>query len=125
MVDPKYGGVRMLRQDQNGELPLMMDTDSFIFGTVIAALTTIRSKPILSDWSNLLMDWAANRADQQSLGRVEREKRAQQVATLHFDYKLKLVELSQEFLEHEKRVGDQNKASPFLVPATQATSIAV
>ena len=119
-----YGGVRLQRKGEKDKLPLKVDVATYIFGTVIAALTTIRSKPLLSDWSNLLIDWAENQADLKELSDSERAERKLQVAMLHFEYKAKLVSLSNEFMKASQNM-PKNRWSPFLIPATQATSIAV
>ena len=124
MVDPEYGGVRIQRKDSHGKLPLKVDLATYIFGTVISALTTIRSKPLLSDWSNLLVEWAENEADLRELSDDERAERKRVVSMLHLEYKASLVALSNDFLRESEQL-PKNKWTPFLIPATQATSIAV
>lgn len=124
MVDPEFGGVRLQRKDSHGKLPLKVDIATYVFGTVIAALTTIRSKPLLSDWSNLLVDWVQNESDLKELSESDREIRRRQVSMLHLEYKASLVALSNEFLQHSEKL-PHNKRTPFLIPATQATSVAV
>ena len=122
MVDPEYGGVRLQRRDTHGKYPLKVDIATYIFGTVIAALTTIRSKPLLSDWSNLLEEWADNVP--MSLRDSDRKKLRQDAFMLHLRYKAALVSLSNSFIEETAKLS-QNKWSPFLVPASQAASVAV
>ena len=124
MTDPEYGGVRLQRKDSHGKLPLKVDLASYVYGTVIAALTTIRSKPLLSDWSNLLVDWVENEADQSALSSADRAERRREVSMLHLEYKSSLVSLSNKFLRDSEKL-PKNRWTPFLIPATQATSIAV
>jgi hypothetical protein len=118
MVDPEYGGVRMPRQGPDGKRPLMVDVSTYVFGTVISALTTIRSNPLLSDWSNLLVHWIDN---------VDHDKAVpskKEIRKLHLKYKTDLIKLSNDFLKGALSM-PKNRWAPYLNPATQASSVAV
>ena len=102
----------------------MADVSTYIFGTVISALTTIRSMPLLADWSGLLVSWVDNKADWRRLSDEDREKRKANVTKMHLDYKAKLISNANRFLK-ETLKRPQNQWSPFLNPSVQAASIAV
>lgn len=90
----------------------------------IAALTTIRSAPILSDWSGLLESWVDKKADLRRLSDSERDSRKRKVRQLHLEYKYNLIQNANKFLKELLR-RDENERCPFLNPAVQATWIAV
>jgi Lipoxygenase len=123
IVDPAYGGVRRLKNYDESK-PLLADISTYVYGTVISALTTIRSMPLLSDFSVLLETWVDNEHDWRALGDEERIQRKHYLKKLHLGYKSNLIRNANEFLtEGLKR--PPNQWSPFLDPAVQAVSIAV
>jgi len=118
-----YGGVRRPKVTDDTRQP-MTDISTYIFGTVISALTTIRSMPLLSDWSGLLTCWVDNKADWRRLSDEDRANRKKLLTEMHLDYKSKLILNANEFLK-ETLNRPQNQWSPFLNPAVQAVSVAV
>jgi Lipoxygenase len=118
MVDPSYGGVRVLKWDpmssNNTKLPYMVDIATYAFGTAVSALTTIRSLPLVSDWSNLLVYWID----------VDNVELKRQVKKLHLQYKTELMQLSNAILK-ESLTMPKNRWAPYMIPATQASSVAV
>lgn len=102
----------------------MVDVSTWVFGVVIATLTTIRSMPLLSDWSGLLESWVYNEDDLIKFSNKDREERKRIVNQLHLEYKTALVENANSFLK-ETLQRPQNQWSPFLNPSVQACSIAV
>ena len=56
--DPEYSGVRMREFDNDGELPTIVDIGSYVFGTSISSLTTVRCAPLLADWTPLYVHYA-------------------------------------------------------------------
>uniref|UniRef100_A0A7S0FFQ7 Lipoxygenase domain-containing protein n=1 Tax=Minutocellus polymorphus TaxID=265543 RepID=A0A7S0FFQ7_9STRA len=122
MVDPAWGNVR-LPKDPEGNLPLTVDFATYIFGTVISSITTIRSMPLLSDWSELLIHWV----DEYKIKEWNDNQRAElkkQIKKIHFSYKSDLVVLSHDLVKESQNI-PQNRWAPPLNPATQACSIAV
>ena len=102
----------------------MVDVSTWVFGTVISTLTTIRSMPLLADWSDLLESWVDNESDWRKLSDADRAERKKAVKDLHFEYKKALILNANDFLK-ESLKRPQNQWSPFLNPAVQAGSIAV
>lgn len=126
IVDPYYGGVRRNKEyvfDKITKQP-MVDVSTWVFGTVISCLTTIRSMPLLADWSDLLESWVDNESDWRKLSDADRAKRKKAVKYLHFEYKKALILNANNFLK-ESLKRHPNERSPFLNPAVQAGSIAV
>lgn len=123
ITDPYYGGVRRPKEYNETEQP-KTDVSTYIFGTVISALTTIRSMPLLSDWSGLLVSWVDNKADWRRLSDKDRVERKKELVKLHLEYKSNLILNANDFLQ-ETLKRPQNQWSPFLNPAVQAASIAV
>lgn len=121
--DPYYGGVRRPAIYDKTKQP-KSDISTYIFGTTISALTTIRSMPLLTDWSGLLVSWVDNKADWGRLSDEDRNKRKKDLVRLHLQYKSKLIVNANDFLQ-EMLTRPQNQWSPFLNPAVQAVSIAV
>jgi hypothetical protein len=102
----------------------MVDVSTWVFGTVISCLTTIRSMPLLADWSDLLESWVDNESDWRKLSDADRAKRKKAVKDLHLEYKKALILNANNFLK-ESLKRHPNERSPFLNPAVQAGSIAV
>lgn len=123
ITDPWYGGVRRPKDYDETKQP-KSDISTYIFGTVISALTTIRSMPLLADWSGLLVSWVDNKADWRRLSDADRLKRKKHLERLHLEYKSKLIMNANDFL-NETLKRPQNQWSPFLNPAVQAVSVAV
>ena len=106
-VDPNFEGVR-LPPAVNGELPTKAGLGAYILGMSVSVLTTLRSSPLLNDWSHLFAD----------------NKHADRLVQLHHDYKYKLLQLgSQQFQEFD--AVPQNFRSHTFNPATHGSSIAV
>ena len=122
MVDPSYGNVR-LPKDPEGNNPLTVDFATYIFGNVVSAVTTIRSMPLLSDWSDLLVHWVEDHKIKE-WNDDQRAELKKQIKMLHLKYKADLVALSHDILKESQRI-PQNRWAPPLNPATQACSIAV
>lgn len=137
MADPSYANVRIASTQGSsvGEVPLMADISTYIFGNVISTLTTIRSMPLLSDWSNLLVGWIdghkkASLSDDLS-DKGEKKKKLKSllqlemnIKNLHLKYKSDLVILSNELVK-ETLKKPWNQRAPYFIPATQASSVAV
>ena len=54
MADPSYGGARISKNITARGGEILVDFATYIYGNVVAAATTIRSMPLLADWSELL-----------------------------------------------------------------------
>ena len=102
----------------------MADVSTWVYGTIISALTTIRSVPLMADWSGLLLSWVDNQADWRRLSDEDRAERKEILSKMHFDYKSKLIKNANLFLK-ESLQRPKNQWSNFLNPAVQAASIAV
>lgn len=48
--DADYSGVRMVDFGPDGELPQRIDVGTYVFGTSVGSLTTVRCPPLLADW---------------------------------------------------------------------------
>lgn len=114
----------MKREYIDESKPPMADVSTWVYGTVISALTTIRSVPLLADWSGLLDSWVNNEADWRRLSDTDRAERKSILSTMHFEYKSKLIKNANLFLK-ESLQRPKNQWCNFLNPAVQATSIAV
>lgn len=95
----------------------------YIFGTVISGITTIRSMPLLSDWSNLLVYWVDD-YKAKAMSNIDRSVLKRQIRKLHLKYKTDLTKLSNDVLKKNLEM-PQNRWAPYMNPATQACSVAV
>lgn len=85
------------------------------------ALTTVRSYPLLGDWSPLYSHFAAS---QKNLSIKERQELAETLDAMHVKYKLELVDLANTFLD-ETIARPNNQRWNALNPANQAAAVAV
>ena len=120
-ADPEYAGVRMREFDNNGELPITTDLGTYVMGTTIASLTTVRSPPLLADWSPLYSYYASTQKD---LSSKDRNALLVQLNEIHKKYKHKLLDLSVEFLD-ESISRPNNQRSTIFIPAVQLSSVSV
>jgi hypothetical protein len=101
----------------------LVDFATYIYGNVIAAATTIRSMPLLADWSELLVHWV-DEYKVKEWSDDKRKKLKKEIRMIHLQYKADLVHLSNELMK-ETLKRPKNEWAPYLNPATQASSIAV
>jgi endonuclease I len=123
MADPSYGGVRISKNITATDNEILVDFATYIYGNVIAAATTIRSMPLLADWSELLVHWV-DEYKVKEWSDDKRKKLKKEIRMIHLQYKADLVHLSNELMK-ETLKRPKNEWAPYLNPATQASSIAV
>jgi len=121
LADPEYSGVRMREYDENGNLPLRTDIGTYIFGTSIASLTTVRCPPLMSDWSHIYRDYVFDQKNLRVDKKVELSKKFKEI---HLDYKHELLNLASVFIDEAAYDGG-NKVSHVLNPMVQASSVSV
>ncbi|CAJ1963397.1 unnamed protein product [Cylindrotheca closterium] len=121
LADPEYSGVRMREYDENGNLPLRTDIGTYIFGTSIASLTTVRCPPLMADWSHIYRDYVFDQKDLPVDRKMELSKKFKEI---HMDYKHELLNLASVFIDEAAYHGG-NKVSHVLNPMTQASSVSV
>jgi hypothetical protein len=119
--DPYHSGVRVRAADENGEFPIRADLCTYVFGTTIASLTTVRCPPLLADWTALYTHYASR---QKQLSAEERQGIFEKLNDIHLNYKHKLFDLAKTFLDESlsRRV---NQRSNVFNPATHSSSVAV
>jgi len=120
-ADPTYAGVRLRAEDQNGDAPLQVDVGTYVWGTSIASLTTVRGPPLLANWSPLCSFYASSRHD---LPVEDRRELLSSLTKIHQDYKFNLLDLSTAFLR-ESTARPLNQRSNVFVPAVQTSSVSV
>ena len=123
MADPSYGGVRISKNITARDGDIMVDFATYIYGNVIAAATTIRSMPLLADWSELLVHWV-DKHKEKEWGDEKRRELKKKIRLIHLNYKADLVHLSNELMKQTLK-RPKNEWAPYLNPATQASSVAV
>lgn len=121
LADPEYSGVRMREYDENGNLPIRTDIGTYIFGTSIASLTTVRCPPLMADWSHIYRDFVFDQKELRVDKKVELSKRFKEI---HLDYKHGLLNLASVFIDEAAYHGG-NKVSHVLNPMVQASSVSV
>lgn len=120
-ADPEYAGVRMREFDNNGELPITTDLGTYVMGTAIASLTTVRSPPLLADWSPLYSYYASTKKNMTS---KDRSVLLSRLNDIHKTYKHKLFDFSVEFL-NESVARPNNQQSTTFIPAVHCSSVSV
>ncbi|KAL3904830.1 MAG: hypothetical protein SGILL_009916 [Bacillariaceae sp.] len=120
-ADPYHSGVRLRDKDENGELPIRTDIGTYVFGLSIGALTTVRSYPVLADWTPLYSHFVSQ---QKHLSNKERLDLLETFNNIHSDYKFELVDLSVKFLD-ESTARPVNRRWNQMNPATHTSSVAV
>lgn len=80
--DPEYSGVRMPRVGPDGDLPRINEVGSYIFGSAVGLLTSVRCPPLMADWMPLYSHLVDKQADMTS---EEKEAKLQALeGTLRF-----------------------------------------
>ena len=102
--------------DNHGQLPTRIDIGSYIFGTSITTLTTVRCDPLLADWRQLYAHFNIKRNS--TIAELKKMEK------IHNDYKFRLVELAQEFFD-ENMARPVNRRSNTMNPCTHASSVSV
>ena len=123
MADPSYGGVRISKNITARGGEILVDFATYIYGNVVAAATTIRSMPLLADWSELLVHWV-DMYKEKEWGDDKRQELKKKIRMVHLQYKADLVHLSNELMKQTLK-RPKNEWAPYLNPATQASSVAV
>lgn len=121
LTDPEATSVRMRGTDKDGKLPLRTDVGTYVFGTAIGALTTVRSSPLLADWTPI---YRCHTEGQEHLTQDEKAALFGFMNNLHVSYKKKLLKLSSDFLL-ESTTRPVNQRFNALNPATHESSVAV
>ena len=121
MADPSYGGVRISKNITTRGGEILVDFATYIYGNVVAAATTIRSMPLLADWSELLVHWV-DKYKEKEWGDEKRKDLKKKIRMIHLQYKADLVHLSNELMKQTLK-RPKNEWAPYLNPATQASSV--
>ena len=110
----------MRNLDGEGQLPTRIDVGSYIFGSSIASLTTVRCPPLLADWRPLFAHFIAK----QNFTSDCREWHLQTMEKIHNEYKYNLFDLSREFLD-ESTARPVNQRSNTMNPSAHASSVSI
>lgn len=121
MTDPTHYAVRMRHADDKGKKPVGTDLGTYVFGLSIGVLTTIRSVPLLADWSLLYRSSARLQVDRTD---AERAALCDELDEIHRTYKRELVRLSNEFLV-ESASRPRNQQFHAFNPAAHESSVGV
>lgn len=136
-ADPDYAGVRMREFDGSGDdggkiLPTRVDVGSYVFGSSIASLTTVRCPPLLADWRPLfahhLVSSSSSSGDGNDCndndGSSRNGRRLEAMEGIHNRYKFGLFDLSREFLA-ESAARPMNRRSNTMNPSAHTSSVAI
>jgi hypothetical protein len=107
--------------DEEGQLPTRIDVGSYVFGSAIASLTTVRCPPLLADWRPLFAHFLSR---QNNLAPECREMHLATMERIHKEYKFSLFDLSRQFLD-ESAARPVNQRSNTMNPSTHASSVSV
>lgn len=136
MSSPQAGSTQNRWRDQHGDLNTLGDTDAFYMSTAITILTSMRTPPLLGDWSQALfsrynMHRPELRGANAPWDKAIAKSRAEAFTLWHRDYKLALA----GFAIHTVYPNDQTRTSgehattghsfPGFNPAYQEASVAI
>ncbi|KAG7365736.1 hypothetical protein IV203_028406 [Nitzschia inconspicua] len=119
--DAEYSGVRMPKVGPDGNLPTISEVGSYVFGSAVGLLTSVRCPPLMADWMPLYSHLVAR---QSGMSLEEKEKMLQSLEDIHKEYKFALLDLSVDFLD-ESASRPNNRQSNTMNPATHASSVSV
>lgn len=115
LTDPEVVGVRQRDKDNNGELPVITDVGTYVFGLTIGALTTVKDNALLGDWTPIYKYMSEIQYD---LSKDEKSALLDSTIKIHRRYKSKLLKLSRDFLR-ESASRPRNQRWNVFNPASQ------
>lgn len=121
LPDPTHAGVRMRGKDNNGELEIIADVGTYVFGITIGALTTVKNNALMADWTPIYSYLSEMQDD---LTKEEKSDLFDSMDKLHRRYKMQLLTLSVDFLQ-ESESRPKNQQSNVFNPMTHSASVCV
>ena len=119
--DAEFSGTRMVPTPDGGDPPTILDVGSYVFGTTIGSLTSVRCYPLMADWMPLYSHMISKQAH---MSAEEKEDNLRSLENIHKDYKFKLLDMAIAFLE-ESSSRSHNRQWAAMNPAAHASSVAV
>jgi len=118
--DASYSGTRMV-PDINGEPPRILDVGSYVMGTTIGSLTSVRNTPLMADWMPLYSHMISM---QNYMTSAEKEENLKAMEAIHHEYKFALLDMAIAFFDESSSLS-HNQQWAAMNPAAHASSVAV